>query len=464
MRLTLGHLDKTRALRTEDELRDLVTAIYNSPTTTQETNWLEWKSALNLSVAEGRFSVAKAILGFANRSVSEAQRSCEGVAYMVVGVEPGNAPGVPTFDHATLGQRVKTYADGPRWMAHYVELADVTVLVIVVEAPRAGDHIHTLQKEFSNDRTRHQAGTVFHRGTAQTQPAGPKELAMLEERLLDGRRNPGLDLEFEAQAEPLTRLSADIDEINDWLNRHEVYVRANSGEPPPPPPPPRSPNPSIGSLANLTSFVVPSSLGGMFGPQSATAEDGKEFNRRVEDYLARIRNGVVDHMVRGVVESDENKVVFTVGNETDDSVTGVKLTAKIPRTSLVVRGSPPAVEPLPRRLPKWPDRGTDYLTEIQMAALARETNNYVFDPREPSVVEKDTLFEATWDIGDLRPREWSDPLTLTIVAGPDAPSALDIELTASSLSHRCTKSWKTSVTVGAGTWTIDNFLDAEIGD
>jgi hypothetical protein len=85
---------------------------------------------------------------------------------MVVGVQPGAAPGVPAFDHATRRRRIKTYADGPRWTPHHVDFAGVTVLVIVIEPPRSGDPIHALQKEFSNDKTRHQAGTVFHRGAA----------------------------------------------------------------------------------------------------------------------------------------------------------------------------------------------------------------------------------------------------------------------------------------------------------
>jgi hypothetical protein len=52
------------------------------------------------------------------------------------GVEPGTAAGVPNFDHATLGQKIKTYVDGPRWTPHYVAFSGVTVLVIVVEVAK----------------------------------------------------------------------------------------------------------------------------------------------------------------------------------------------------------------------------------------------------------------------------------------------------------------------------------------
>jgi hypothetical protein len=52
------------------------------PAGTQETNWLEWKNGLDVGTIEGRFAVGKAILGFANRAVGQAQLACEGVAYM----------------------------------------------------------------------------------------------------------------------------------------------------------------------------------------------------------------------------------------------------------------------------------------------------------------------------------------------------------------------------------------------
>lgn len=230
--MSLSNLDTTRDLRTPDELLELVEAIYNSPATAQETNWLEWKSTLDLGTVEGRFAVGKAILGFANRAVEQARLKCAGVAYMVVGVEPGAAPGVTPVDHATLGQRIKTYADSPRWTPHYVPFSNVEVLVIVVEPPRAGDPMHTLQKEFSNDKTRHKAGTIFHRGAAHTEPAGPRDIAMLQERLLHGARQPDLDLALGPAAEPLTRLNVGRELVNEWLTRHERYVCANSGEPP----------------------------------------------------------------------------------------------------------------------------------------------------------------------------------------------------------------------------------------
>lgn len=461
--MSLSDIDTTRALRTDEELLGLVEAIHSSPRIAQETNWLEWKSSLNLGVVEGRFAVAKAILGFSNRSVAEAQRACEGVACMVVGVEPGSAAGVADIDHASLGQGLKTYVDGVRWSLHYVEFVGVTVLVIVIEAPRSGDPIHTLQKTYD----KHYAGTVFHRGAAQTEPAGPKVIAMLQERLLEGQRKPELDLAFATQAEPLARLSADPEEIEDWLRRHEAHIRANSGQPTPPAPPPASSETSpfspLGSLAGLVSSLSASSIGaGGLLRNTYKPEDAEEFERRVEDHLAQLRTGLVDHLLRGVVQSDDNKVTFAVGNETDNSVTGVKLTATVPQGGVLVYGAPPAAYPLPRQMPKWPDPLDKWVGNLAPQVLD-DFHDYDFSRDGASVVDKDDSFEATWDIGDLRPGEWSRALALTIVAGPTAPERLDIALVARSLSHRRTTTSTATVTVGSRTWTIDDWFNAEPG-
>lgn len=460
--MSLSDIDTTRALRTDDELLTLVEAIHSSPPTEQETNWLEWKSTLNLSVVEGRFPVAKAILGFANRSVAEAHRACEGVAYMVVGVEPGNAPGVATIDYASLSQGLKTHVDGARWSLRYVEFAGVNVLVVMIEDPRAGDPIHALQKAYD----KHYRGAVFHRGAAQTEPAGPKELAMLQERLLEGQRDPDLELEFNTQAEPLVRLRANPEEIEDWLHRHEAHIRANSGQPSPPAPPPASSKISplfpLGNPAGFASSLSLNSVGaaGLLR-NTYKPEDAEEFERRVEEYLGQFETGVVEQMVRQVVKSDYNKITFTVGNETDDSVRGIKLTVIIPQNGIEVHTSPPRAEPLPLRMPRWPNPATDFLADVAPAVLV--------DPHDydvgvsPSVMDKDDSFEVTWNIGDLRPGEWSGSCTLTIVVGPNAPDELGIELVARSLSHRRIATSKTTVTVGSETLMIDDFYDAQPG-
>ena len=103
---------------------------------TQETRWIEWKRSLDLTTPAGRFVAAKAILGFANRSPEVAAQTCEGTAYLVVGAEPGRVDGVEAIvDHAHLAQKIKTFADGPRWTPHDIPYEGKTVLVIVARHP-----------------------------------------------------------------------------------------------------------------------------------------------------------------------------------------------------------------------------------------------------------------------------------------------------------------------------------------
>lgn len=452
---SLTNIDTSRALRTDDELRALIEAIYSSPAESQETNWLEWKSRLDLTKAAGKFAVAKAILGFANRSVEQAQLAGEGVAYMVVGVEPGAAAGVGTFDHADLGQGIKTYANGTRWTPFYISFSGITVLVVVVEPPRPGDPIHTLRKAYD----RYDKGTIFHRGTAHTQPAGPEEVDMLSRRLVQGVQKPELDLAFECTADPIVRLRVDEEQLDDWLLRRERYIRANSGKPRDRPVPRARPE-GLPGLAGLSAFdlnggIDSSLISGFY----ADPKDAEEFEKRVKGYLATMRNLLLDNVVRDIVlDDDANTVHFEVGNQTDDPISGVQLTVRVPKVGLLVYTSPPSVDDLPPR-PKWPD-ALDQMRENAFVAALR-SQPVDFYPHTGSVVDKGDVFEVTWNVGDLRPGEWSGDFTITVVAGPNAAERINVELIARAMDTRGTRTKTELLTLVPDAWTIDDFYDAE---
>lgn len=457
--MSLNDFATAVACRTDDERRALVEAIHSSPTGTQETNWLEWKNGLDPATNEGRFAIAKAILGFANRAVDQAQLACEGVAYMVVGVQPGAAAGVPAFDHAALGQKVKTYADGPRWTPHYVDFDGKTVLVILVEPPRRGDPIHTLQKEYTKDKTTHRAGVVFHRGTAHTEPAGPKEIAMLGERLLAGTRKSDLDLTLVPDAEPLVRLDFGSDKVDEWLRRHEAYVRSQSGAPPDPPPPRPKAKPH-GYLADHLGIAdLPSEIAGLTMPSRyARPEDRAEFERRLMEYLNKLRGGVlVNNAIEEVVRGDHNKVGVSVGNLTDDSVSSVQLTVIVPKAGLTVYTTFSA-KALPS-MPKWPS-----FTDSMMASVVPPPalSHYdLYDAADGSVTELDNTYELVWDIGNIRPQDWSEPVEFTVIPGPQAPDQVEIEVVARAMDRRGTTRETATLNVMPDEHTLDDFYVAE---
>src|SRR2546421_1713191 len=165
--MPLAGVDLTRDIRTPAELLSLVQAILNAPKHEMELDWIEWKSTYQLLSADPQFQMARHVLGFANRHPDAAAAVVKGCAYLVVGVEPGNLPGITPIDSAKLSRAVDVYTGGtagPRWSPHYVECQGRTVLVIVVEPPSWGDPIQTLKKPFD----RYVEGAIFIRRMGET--------------------------------------------------------------------------------------------------------------------------------------------------------------------------------------------------------------------------------------------------------------------------------------------------------
>jgi hypothetical protein len=471
-------IDTRFALRTPDEYAALVEAVVNAdPVSDNETHWLEWKGPLPIDKAEGQFSIAKAILAFANREPSPAASVCEGTAYMIVGAEPGSAPGVTPIDHADLGQGVRKYTDGPRWSPHYVRHGNATVLLVVVEAPRRGDPIHVLGKTYNSFA----AGTIFHRGTAQSEPAGPKEVAMLQQRLLEGARAPGLALGLSASADPLTRLLIPTDDVKAWLEEREAYVRANAGakptKPKPTPKPPEPPEPphqpwmpgqplTPGNMPRLTDFTkftapnIATSIGAAFlADPYAKPGELKEFEKRVQTHMAQCRHRLIDNVVRKIFRSGNNDVTLAVANETDDPITAVVVTARVPKTGLEVFVSLPSADPMPE-VPMWPtdyDRLLDQGGRAHTAAVMRAASEN-FHTVNAEVIKDDACFEISWNVGNLL--AWtSAEISATIIPGPSAPDQIDVDLSVRAMSHRGVShsSCTLEVAPASDAWRVTNW-------
>ncbi len=103
---------------------------------------------------------------------------------MVVGTEPASRQGIASVDPATLTQIIEPYlggSGGPVWTPIYVPIVEsTTVLVVMVEAPKQGDPIFTLRKEFGNARS----GAVFVRKHGITAPADASDMDALQARLV----------------------------------------------------------------------------------------------------------------------------------------------------------------------------------------------------------------------------------------------------------------------------------------
>ncbi|MET8299158.1 hypothetical protein ABZ729_15575 [Streptomyces sp. NPDC006678] len=100
--------DQTTAAVRLDQKQALITAAYRAGAA-DEVGWLEWKSHLDLTDRRSFFTIAKAVLGFANRMPDRALRNAEGHGYLLVGVEPGQARGIEEIDSVELYRNLEGY-------------------------------------------------------------------------------------------------------------------------------------------------------------------------------------------------------------------------------------------------------------------------------------------------------------------------------------------------------------------
>lgn len=220
-------LDLGRPLRGIEQLAALVAHVHRAHPK-NETDWLEWKTGLDLTSAAGRFEVARQILGFANRDPDAARRHAGGLAYLILGIEPGSPCGQSLIDNADLTAGIGRYIvrQGPIWSPLWVTYEGVDVLVVTVEAPQWGDPIHTLQRDYEAT----QAGAVFVRRPGRTDPSGPDDIKMLERRLVRGS-NRLESLIVSPAGGPVGTVDMGEETVERWLERRrEEYLSAMRNE------------------------------------------------------------------------------------------------------------------------------------------------------------------------------------------------------------------------------------------
>jgi len=202
----------------------------------QETDWLEWKSGYDLTIATGRASTGKHIIGFANRMPDQAQRHADGYAYLVLGVEPGSFHGMPVHDSADIENWLRPYVgDGILYDIDYVAAGDVETLFITVDPPRWGDDIHCLRKSSEDeDKKTMRSGTIYVRKSGKTEMANAEDIDRLTARAR--RQGTELDLSVEATgpliAPPASGFSKEACE-NYVSGRSDVLLRALPNRPEP---------------------------------------------------------------------------------------------------------------------------------------------------------------------------------------------------------------------------------------
>lgn len=112
--------------------------------------WLEWKSTLDLFSKEDMAKLARQIVGMANRDPSAGGTDDRGFR-----LHRGGSRLHRRHRHNATCNVLRPIlgSTGPAWDLNYLSVNGRDVLVVLVEAPRVGDPIHTIQT-ISPSRTR----------------------------------------------------------------------------------------------------------------------------------------------------------------------------------------------------------------------------------------------------------------------------------------------------------------------
>lgn len=229
-----AEVDTTLPFRSIPRLVELVHYVLaTSPD--NETDWLEWKCGLDLATPHGRFSVAKQLIGFANRDPRRGAAHAGGCGFVVLGAEPGNLVGQPSMDPSKIESALRPYVgtDGPTWQPQTVHVSNVDVLVITVEPSKWGDRIHSLRKEYRPDKGQGaKDGEVFVRRPGGSHPASSAELRMLQDRLVS-RPAEGLEIAVMSIGDPICRVDISDEAVEAWLvgERERLLAPLNTHQP-----------------------------------------------------------------------------------------------------------------------------------------------------------------------------------------------------------------------------------------
>jgi hypothetical protein len=423
--------DTTHAPRRPSELVALVEAVVAADPG-DESDWLEWKSTLDLGRAEGRFAVARAVLGLSNRRPDHARRVCEGHGYVVIGAEPGEVQGVQDVDPAVLDDGLSPYlggSQGPRWAATYVAVAGKKVLVATVDAPRDGDPIFCLRKTYLDARE----GTVYVRRLGKTVPASAADMDYLSERLRRGSSVAPLALELEAVGRsPLRWFDAgDVDAaIDEWLARETEVQLTDAAEIDRQRRAPKHINIDelenrsglLGAsqqMADLQRSIAHSVAFSLGGKDTRTLE---EYEEQVGSWAEAVRSVAFEVLASRYLA--DNAVKFVIANPVERHLADVHVKVHIPGEVRGLDEAPDGADfPTPPRRFGEPKQVEGFLPRL--GDLSPSVGIPTVPPRQWI---EDGSVNFRWDVGHLRPLE-SDESDEIFLFLPDLPNGGEIVAT-----------------------------------
>lgn len=406
-------IDTSVARRRPADQRRLVEAVI-SVLPEDEANWIEWKSGLALGSVEGRFSIARQVLGFANRHPDIASRFMQGCAYVLVGASPEAVSGVERVDVADLDAGLRPYLgdDGPQWSAAYVTVEESkSVLVVTVEPPQWGDRIFTLRKSYQPAGKSGQSfhdGTIFVRRQASIARASSADVRMLEERLLRGVRQQrlSLDLRWKDQPLELARLILTDEDGERWIAARREHL--------------------LGSLRRDEARLAGRDWLDLITAQKAStlallgghAEDrtAEQYEAEVEAYLRKASDALSSVAVECFGRSDRNAVRLCLVNGESCNLSDVEVVLHVPgRVETFEATRPPQLPARP-----WsygtPRPAFDACPRGLIAQSVLTPPTRLANARPPLRFENGGSTTLTFRPGDVRPLDTVDlaPFSLLV--------------------------------------------------
>ncbi|HWU31706.1 MAG TPA: ATP-binding protein [Marmoricola sp.] len=282
-------------------------AAIEAATAGDENEWVEFKADLDPTTADGRASLAKAVVAFANRDPRVAQKWFGGHGVVVVGLAPGKVAGTPEIDPADLHNKINALlaAPAPRWEPVYVTYKSKTVLVIVVDPPKVGDPIAVIGKSSGEVSD----GNIYVRMVGKSERAKSADVRRLSERLLAPTSTLS-DITIEPSGS-IARISYPEDWVTDWISGERSrlldVVEEESGQA------------DVGQVPVTSKEVAATykSLAEVVSAISTTHPENRtvdQYKAQVEDYLDRCRESLAESF-NDLRSTAATKVTFYVVND-----------------------------------------------------------------------------------------------------------------------------------------------------
>ncbi|MBA3779447.1 MAG: hypothetical protein H0X16_09155 [Chloroflexi bacterium] len=415
------NLDTSTAIRSLARYRELVTAIFEAPASTQETLWVEWKSTADIAEKRWAAELSRQVLGMANRDPEVTGTWCGGCAYVVIGVSPASIVGTPVHDTAKIESWLTPYVgrapNAPEWAPTYVEVQGQQVLVITIEPPQFGHPAWPCQKTYSPDPRSGKDpmiavrdGAVYVRHKASTEEANSADVAMLSRRAAGSRRRIGGISVLLAPSSKAQPVDATEDAMGRWAEAERVALK-----PAPPKPPaktvPIDPSSSLAATAKLLAELSQQSLNqGFREPDSRPPE---KYQAEVDTYIEKATKAMPAVIVRRAYERKLGRVDLSIRNNTDDPIDKLQLEVFIGAEGVFAASED--VDVPETRLPGRPIMlgkagrsklaGFDGLSAIRMPNYASYLSPAVRAMGRGVTIDNSGSTRLTFDALDLYPQE-----------------------------------------------------------